>query len=111
MERGEVVIDFSTPEATLEHLRIVVQHRRPMVIGTTGFSAPELAELKALVKPIPCVRSPNMSGGVNSIFKVIAEMAKAFGEEDDTEVSEAHHRLERDTPSGRDQERRGLVRR
>ena len=100
MERGEVVIDFSTPEATLEHLRIVVQHRRPMVIGTTGFSAPELAELKALVKPIPCVLSPNMSVGVNIIFKVIAEMAKSFGEEYDIEVIEAHHRLKKDAPSG-----------
>ena len=100
MERGEVVMDFSTPEATLEHLRIVVQHRRPMVIGTTGFSTPELAELKALVKPIPCVFSPNMSVGVNIIFKVIAEMAKSFGEEYDIEVIEAHHRQKKDAPSG-----------
>jgi 4-hydroxy-tetrahydrodipicolinate reductase len=98
--RGEVVIDFSTPAATLEHLRITAQHRKAMVIGTTGFSSQELAELRALAKPIPCVFSPNMSVGVNIIFKVIAEMAKTFGDDYDIEVIEAHHRLKKDAPSG-----------
>ncbi|MBI4401173.1 MAG: 4-hydroxy-tetrahydrodipicolinate reductase [Nitrospirae bacterium] len=100
MDRGEVVIDFSTPAATLEHLRIVAQHRKAMVIGTTGFSPQELTELRMLAKPIPCVFSPNMSVGVNLIFKVIAEMAKALGEDYDIEVIEAHHRLKKDAPSG-----------
>ena len=98
--RGEVVIDFSTPAATLEHLRITAQHRKAMVIGTTGFSSQELAELRALAKPIPCVFSPNMSVGVNIILKVIAEMAKTFGDDYDIEVIEAHHRLKKDAPSG-----------
>lgn len=100
MERGEVVIDFSSPQATLEHLRIVAQHRRAMVIGTTGFSAPELDELKLLAHQVPCVFSPNMSVGVNLIYKVIGEMAKTLGEEYDIEVIEAHHRLKKDAPSG-----------
>lgn len=97
---GDVVIDFSSPAATLEHLRIAAQHRRAIVIGTTGFSSQELAELKLRAKPIPCVFSPNMSVGVNIIFKVIAEMAKTFGDEYDIEVIEAHHRLKKDAPSG-----------
>ncbi|MGH7206750.1 MAG: 4-hydroxy-tetrahydrodipicolinate reductase [Nitrospiraceae bacterium] len=100
MDRGEVVIDFSTPTATLDHLRIAAQHRRAMVIGTTGFASRELEELRAVAKQIPCVFSPNMSVGVNVIFKVIAEMAKTLGDEYDLEVIEAHHRLKRDAPSG-----------
>ncbi len=100
MERGEVVIDFSSPQATLEHLRIVAQHRRAMVIGTTGFSASELEEVRSLARQVPCVVSPNMSVGINLICKVIGEMAKALGDEYDIEVIEAHHRLKKDAPSG-----------
>jgi 4-hydroxy-tetrahydrodipicolinate reductase len=100
LERGEVVIDFTTPEATLEHMRAVVQHRRAIVIGTTGFSGRELDELRLLARQVPCVFSPNMSIGVNVIYKVIAEMAKALGDDYDIEVIEAHHRLKKDAPSG-----------
>lgn len=100
LERGEVVIDFSAPEATLNHLRAVAQHRRSMVIGTTGFSSPELEELKSLARQVPCVFSPNMSVGVNLIYKVISEMARTLGDEYDIEVIEAHHRLKKDAPSG-----------
>jgi len=100
IERAEVVIDFSTPAGALEHLRIAAQHRRAMVIGTTGLSPSELAELRAVAKSIPCVFSPNMSVGVNLIFKIIAEMAKTLGEDYDIEVIEAHHRLKKDAPSG-----------
>ncbi len=100
LERGEVVIDFSAPEATLDHLRVVAQHRRAMVIGTTGLTAPQLEELKGLARQVPCVFSPNMSVGVNLIYKVISEMAKTLGDEYDIEVIEAHHRLKKDAPSG-----------
>ena len=78
LKQGEVVIDFSAPEATLNHLRTVVQQRRAMVIGTTGFNAPELEELKSMARQVPCVCSPNMSVGVNLIYKVIGEMAKTW---------------------------------
>jgi len=98
--RGEVVIDFSAPEATLNHLRVVAQHRRAMVIGTTGFTEQELEELKSLASRVPCVFSPNMSVGVNLIYKVISEMAKTLGDDYDIEVIEAHHRLKKDAPSG-----------
>lgn len=100
MDRGEVLIDFSAPEATLEHFRIMAQHRRAMVIGTTGFSPAELDEIKALARQVPCVLSPNMSVGVNLICKVIGEMAKTLGDDYDIEVIEAHHRLKKDAPSG-----------
>jgi 4-hydroxy-tetrahydrodipicolinate reductase len=98
--RGEVVVDFSAPEATLHHLRIVAEHRRAMVIGTTGFSILQLEELQSLAGQIPCVVSPNMSVGINLIYKVIGEMAKTLGDDYDIEVIEAHHRLKKDAPSG-----------
>ncbi len=100
IERGEVVIDFSAPEATLEHLRMMAQHQRAMVIGTTGFSASDVDELKSLARQVPCVFSPNMSIGINLIYKVISEMAKTLGDDYDIEVIEAHHRLKKDAPSG-----------
>jgi 4-hydroxy-tetrahydrodipicolinate reductase len=100
LDKGEVVVDFSAPEATLHHLRTVVQHRRAMVIGTTGFSVPQLDELRSLTCQVPCVWSPNMSVGVNLIYKVISEMAKTLGDDYDIEVLEAHHRLKKDAPSG-----------
>jgi 4-hydroxy-tetrahydrodipicolinate reductase len=100
LDRGEVVIDFSSPEATLGHLRAVAERRRAMVIGTTGFKAAELDELKSLSRQIACVFSPNMSVGVNLIYKVISEMATTLGDEYDIEIIEAHHRLKKDAPSG-----------
>src|SRR6266545_2392442 len=74
IERGDVIIDFSSPQATLEHMRIAGTHHRAMVIGTTGFSTSEMDELRSLAKQLPCVFSPNMSVGVNMLFKMIAEM-------------------------------------
>jgi 4-hydroxy-tetrahydrodipicolinate reductase len=70
------------------------------VIGTTGLSTQDMNELHTLTRQTPCVFSPNMSVGVNVIFKVIAEMARTFGEEYDIEVMEVHHRLKKDAPSG-----------
>ena len=100
LEQGEVVIDFSAPEATREHLRAVAGRRRAMVIGTTGLSAAQLEEMKSLARQVACVCSPNMSVGVNLICKVISEMARTLGDEYDIEVIEAHHRFKKDAPSG-----------
>jgi 4-hydroxy-tetrahydrodipicolinate reductase len=100
IERGEVIIDFSMPSATLANVRAAAQHRKAMVIGTTGLSPAEVMELRALARSFPCVLSPNMSVGVNVILKVIAEMARIFGDDYDIEVMELHHRLKKDAPSG-----------
>ena len=91
---------FPSPEATLQHLRIVAQHRRAMVIGTTGFSRFRTGRAEITGQQVPCVLSPNMSVGVNLIYKVIGEMAKTLGDDYDIEVIEAHHRLKKDAPSG-----------
>jgi 4-hydroxy-tetrahydrodipicolinate reductase len=100
LPHGEVVVDFSSPEAGLEHARLAAQHKRAMVLGTTGFTAQDLGELRALARHIPCVFSPNMSVGVNLLFTIVAEMAKTLGDDYDIEVIEAHHRLKKDAPSG-----------
>jgi 4-hydroxy-tetrahydrodipicolinate reductase len=100
IERADVLVDFTTPAATLGHLKVVAQHRRGIVIGTTGFSPSELEELKAAAKLLPCVFSPNMSVGINVIYKILGEMAKILGDDYDIEVIEAHHRLKKDAPSG-----------
>lgn len=100
VERGEVVIDFSSPAATLQHVAIAVQHKLAMVIGTTGFSADESEEVRSRAQAVPCVLSPNMSVGINLVFSLIAEMARVLGDGYDIEVIEAHHRLKKDAPSG-----------
>lgn len=100
LPQADVVVDFSAPEASLEHVRLAAQHRRAVVLGTTGFTAADMSELRDLARHIPCVCSPNMSVGVNLLFKAVAEMAKTLGEDYDIEIIEAHHRLKKDAPSG-----------
>lgn len=100
VERGDVVVDFSSPAATLRHVAVAARHQRAMVIGTTGFSAEESKEIGSRAKAIPCVWSPNMSVGVNLVFKLLAEMARVLEDGYDIEVIEAHHRLKKDAPSG-----------
>ena len=100
VEQGEVLIDFSAPESSLANLRVAADRRRPIVLGTTGFSAQDQTEIRALSRAVPCVLSPNMSVGINLLFKIIAEMARTLGEEYDIEVIEAHHHLKKDAPSG-----------
>ncbi len=70
------------------------------VIGTTGFAAAQRAEIERLAKEIPVFLSPNMSVGVNVMFRVLADMARFLGEEYDVEISEMHHRFKKDAPSG-----------
>ena len=97
---GQVVIDFTAPAATLSHLAIAAQAKVPVVVGTTGFSAADLGGIKQHSLAVPCVFSPNMSVGVNLVFKVLAEVARALGDGYDIEIVETHHRLKKDAPSG-----------
>jgi 4-hydroxy-tetrahydrodipicolinate reductase len=97
---ADVLIDFTAPDATLAHLRIMAAGKKAMVIGTTGLSADQQADLRKTAKTIPCVFSPNMSVGINVLLKALAGMAVTFGEDYDIEVQEAHHRLKKDAPSG-----------
>lgn len=100
MDVGEVIIDFTHPEATLSHLKIAREGHKAMVIGTTGFSAPQISEVKNLAKDIPCVLSPNMSVGVNLLFRIANQAAKVLGDDYDMEIVESHHCHKKDAPSG-----------
>ena len=95
-----MLIDFTSPEATLEHVRACADHHRPIVVGTTGFSKEEVEEVRKYTDKISCVLAPNMSIGVNLSFKILAEVAQALGDDYDVEIVEAHHRMKKDAPSG-----------
>src|SRR5260370_42134473 len=71
-----------------------------MVIGTTGLQGPDHAAIDIAAQSIPILQAPNMSLGVNLLFKIAAEVATALGEEYDVEIVEAHHRFKKDAPSG-----------
>ena len=98
--RDRVLIEFSVPEASLAHLRLVAQAGARAVIGTTGFSAAQRAEIGELAKRAAILWSPNMSVATNVAFTLLATMAKALGDEYDIEITEIHHRFKKDAPSG-----------
>jgi len=100
VDRADVLVEFTDPEASLGHLRDVVKHNKAMVLGTTGFSEGQMREIKELTKNIPCVMAPNMSVGINVLLKVVADLAKWLGDEYDIEIVETHHRFKKDAPSG-----------
>lgn len=100
IEDADVLIEFSIPSVTLEHLRLATKLKKAMVIGTTGFSKEEMDELRSLAVKIPCVMAPNMSVGVNLLLRVLQDIAGVLGDEYDIEIIEAHHRLKKDAPSG-----------
>jgi 4-hydroxy-tetrahydrodipicolinate reductase len=97
---GDVLIDFTHPEVSLKNLTQTVSAGKGVVIGTTGFSAPQLDEIKNLAKNGRIVLAPNMSVGVNLMFKVVADIARILNTGYDVEIVEAHHRLKKDAPSG-----------
>lgn len=100
MKDGQVIIDFSQPEASLKHMELAAATGQAMVVGTTGFSPQQITRVKELTASLPLVLAPNMSVGVNLLFKVVADVAKALGPGFDIEIVEAHHRLKKDAPSG-----------
>ena len=100
LPQGEVVIEFTHPEPSLAHLKQVADAGKAMVLGTTGFAPPQIAEIHALASRAHLVFAPNMSVGVNLMFKVVADIARVLGNSYDVEIVEAHHRLKKDAPSG-----------
>lgn len=100
IDQGDVIIDFTFHEATMPLARIAAQHGKAMVIGTTGLTPENLAELKELSRTFACVQSPNMAVGVNVLFKAAAKIAAVLGDAYDIEIVEAHHRMKKDAPSG-----------
>jgi len=100
IESGDVIIDFTFHRATMDFARLAAGRNKAMVIGTTGLSSDELAELSELSTNFPCVQAPNMSVCVNVLFKLVQKTAALLGGDYDIEIIEAHHNKKKDAPSG-----------
>lgn len=95
-----VALDFTSAAAALDHLRTAAQRQTPIVIGSTGFSAAQQAEIDRLAPQTRCVIAPNMSVGIAVLQRLIREAAVALGGDFDPEIVEMHHRMKVDAPSG-----------
>lgn len=100
LERAQVLIDFTRPEATLAHLAVCTGAGVKLVIGTTGFDAAGKRAIHAAAKDVAIVFAPNMSVGVTATLKLIEMAARALGADYDVEIIESHHRHKVDAPSG-----------
>lgn len=96
----DVFIDFTTPEATVDHLDYLARYKKSAVIGTTGLNSEQLQKLKEISKVIPILLSPNMSVGVNVLFDILPKISEKLGPDYSIEIIEAHHRAKKDAPSG-----------
>ncbi|MBK5206941.1 MAG: 4-hydroxy-tetrahydrodipicolinate reductase [Polaromonas sp.] len=100
LKNSRVLIDFTRPEGTMAHLAVCRELGVKLVIGTTGFSEAQKAEIAAAAREIAIVMAPNMSVGVNVTLKLLEMAAKALSTGYDIEIIEAHHRHKVDAPSG-----------
>jgi 4-hydroxy-tetrahydrodipicolinate reductase len=96
----DVMIDFSTPEATMAILKGCLQERIPLVVGTTGLTPEQSQELEAAAEAIPLLVASNFSKAVNLLFRLVGIAARALGPDADIEIVERHHHFKKDAPSG-----------
>jgi 4-hydroxy-tetrahydrodipicolinate reductase len=99
LKTADVAIDFTAPEAAAGHAALCARHKKPLVIGTTGFNARQLARIKRASKTAPVFLSPNMSPAVNlamAVARLMAARLPGF----DIHISESHHKFKKDAPSG-----------
>ena len=96
----DAVVEFSAREATLGIAQLAAQHRKALVIGTTGHGDAGKAAVRAAVKAIPCVWTGNFSTGVNTLFWITEQVARIVGATWDVEIVETHHTAKKDAPSG-----------
>jgi len=97
---GDVLIEFTQPDATMHHVQIARRLKKAMVIGTTGLSDAQRATLKEAATDIPIVFSPNMSLGVNLLFELVQTAARRLGSGYAVAIEETHHQGKKDAPSG-----------
>ena len=101
IKEANVIIDFTTPEATLENLKFASTNKTAVVIGTTGMTDSHKKKVKSYSKKIPILMSSNMSLGVNLLFNLVQQTASALKDTDyDIEIAETHHKHKKDAPSG-----------
>ena len=97
---GDVIIDFTHHDSTVAHCELAVKHGKAIVIGTTGVPAEVMKRIRDIAPNTRCVMAPNMSVGVNVMFKVLESVTKILGSDYDIEIVEAHHNMKKDAPSG-----------
>jgi 4-hydroxy-tetrahydrodipicolinate reductase len=95
-----VAIDFTHAVSSVAHAKEAAAAGKPIVIGSTGLTKEQTGEIRAAAETIACVLSPNMSVGVNLMFRVAADVARVLGDDYDVEIVETHHRFKKDSPSG-----------
>ncbi|MBF0571616.1 MAG: 4-hydroxy-tetrahydrodipicolinate reductase [Candidatus Omnitrophica bacterium] len=100
LKGSDVLIEFTTPEATLGHLKSCQKYGVSMVIGTTGFTKAQIAQIKKVSSKVAIVFSSNMSVGVNLVFGLIRQTAQITGKDYAITLSETHHVHKKDAPSG-----------
>ena len=96
----EVLIDFSLPDGTMHALSLCRDRGSAMIVGTTGLTDSQRAEIADTASKIAIMHAPNMSVGVNVLLKVAAQVAATLGPDYDVEIAETHHRFKKDAPSG-----------
>ena len=101
LERNQgVIIDFSSIENTMENIKRAIEFKTPLVLGTTGFNEEQNRIIQEAGKKIPVMFAPNMSVGMNIMFKLVSEAARVLKDECDIEILEIHHKHKKDAPSG-----------
>lgn len=97
---GAIVVDFTSPDASMELVQNCDTFSCGAVLGTTGFSASQVKELKKVAASTSLFWAPNMSVGINTLLKILPELTQLLGEKYDVEISETHHKHKKDAPSG-----------
>ncbi len=97
---SDLMIDFTVPQATAANVQAALEAGKSMVIGTTGLDEAQIEDLKKASQKIPLVFAPNMSVGMNLMFKLAQDMARVLGDDFAMEIVEAHHDQKKDAPSG-----------
>ena len=100
LAKSDVLIDFTTAQGCVGNARLAAHAGKAAVIGATGLTIAHKTEIIAFARQIPIVYAPNMSVGVNLLFKITFEVAKILGLDYNVEISETHHNLKKDSPSG-----------
>ncbi|MCK5306381.1 MAG: 4-hydroxy-tetrahydrodipicolinate reductase [Candidatus Omnitrophica bacterium] len=96
----DVIVEFTTPKSTLEHLQEAVRFKKAIVIGTTGFNRIEVEKINNASQKIPVFFSPNTSIGVNLVFDILDKIGRALPLNYNVEIVETHHKFKKDAPSG-----------
>ena len=95
-----VIIDFSSPEASVRNAEVAAAHKIPLVVGTTGLSEEQKKLLAQCAGQVPLFWSPNMSLGINVLLRVLPDLVRLLGDDYDLEIMEIHHNRKKDSPSG-----------